>query len=209
VRDEWGASTFPMVPGHEIAGVVTGIGPKVTRYKMGDRVAVGCFVDSCRKCSPCLKGLEQYCVEGPTLTYYAVGRDGKNRTQGGYSNKIIVGLEYGIDCTPAPIVGGRSGMKWLEGFELRLKASSYNLKACAGSAYMVLRKPTAISTLNMVLDRIKYLLVIFDNLTLDRRFNYDNPNNQTISIRQRCIVFCNLHIFPRGLFPFIAFGNSY
>jgi len=94
VRDEWGASTFPMVPGHEIAGVVTAIGPKVTRYKMGDRVAVGCFVDSCRKCGPCLKGLEQYCVEGPTLTYNAVERDGKNRTQGGYSNKIIVDENY-------------------------------------------------------------------------------------------------------------------
>jgi len=94
VRDEWGASTFPMVPGHEIAGVVTGIGPKVTRYKMGDMVAIGCFVDSCRKCSPCLKGLEQYCVEGPTLTYNAVERDGKNRTQGGYSNKIIVDENY-------------------------------------------------------------------------------------------------------------------
>jgi uncharacterized zinc-type alcohol dehydrogenase-like protein len=83
-----------MVPGHEIAGVVTGIGPKVTRYKMGDRVAVGCFVDSCRKCGPCLKGLEQYCAEGPTLTYNAVERDGQNRTQGGYSNKIVVDENY-------------------------------------------------------------------------------------------------------------------
>src|SRR6266568_2587577 len=94
VRDEWGASTFPMVPGHEIAGVVTGIGPKVARYKMGDKVAVGCFVDSCRKCGPCLKGLEQYCVEGPTLTYNAVERDGKTQTQGGYSNKIVVDENY-------------------------------------------------------------------------------------------------------------------
>ena len=57
-------------------------------------MAVGCFVDSCRKCGPCLKGLEQYCVEGPTLTYNAVERDGKNRTQGGYSNKIIVDENY-------------------------------------------------------------------------------------------------------------------
>jgi uncharacterized zinc-type alcohol dehydrogenase-like protein len=94
VRDEWGASTFPMVPGHEIAGIVTEIGPKVTHYKMGDRVAVGCFIDSCRKCGPCLKGLEQYCIQGPTLTYNAVERDGKNRTQGGYSNKIIVDENY-------------------------------------------------------------------------------------------------------------------
>jgi alcohol dehydrogenase (NADP+) len=83
-----------MIPGHEIAGVVTGIGPKVTRYKMGDRVAVGCFVDYCRKCGRCLKGLEQYCVEGPTLTYNAVERDRKNGTQGGHSNKIIVDENY-------------------------------------------------------------------------------------------------------------------
>jgi uncharacterized zinc-type alcohol dehydrogenase-like protein len=94
VRNEWGASTFPMVPGHEIAGVVTAIGAKSTRYKMGDRVAVGCFVDSCRKCGPCREGLEQYCAEGPTLTYNAVERDGKNRTQGGYSNKIVVDENY-------------------------------------------------------------------------------------------------------------------
>ena len=58
-----------MVPGLEIAGLVTEIGPKVTRYKMSGRVGVGCFDDSCRKCGPCLKGLEQHCVEGPTLTY--------------------------------------------------------------------------------------------------------------------------------------------
>jgi uncharacterized zinc-type alcohol dehydrogenase-like protein len=94
VRDEWGASTFPMVPGHEIAGVVSGIGPKVTRYKMGDRVAVGNFVDSCRKCRPCLQGLEQYCVEGATWTYNGVERDRKTLTQGGYSKKIVVDENY-------------------------------------------------------------------------------------------------------------------
>ena len=94
VNDEWGGSTFPMVPGHEIAGVVMGVGAKVTRYKVGDRVGVGCFVDSCRKCDPCLEGLEQYCKEGPTLTYNAVERDGQTRTQGGYSNKIVVDENY-------------------------------------------------------------------------------------------------------------------
>jgi uncharacterized zinc-type alcohol dehydrogenase-like protein len=60
VRNEWGGSTFPMVPGHEIIGIVSGIGSKVTRYKIGDRVGVGCFVDSCRMCNPCRKGLEQF-----------------------------------------------------------------------------------------------------------------------------------------------------
>jgi uncharacterized zinc-type alcohol dehydrogenase-like protein len=94
VRNEWGASTFPMVPGHEIAGIVTGVGAKVNHYKLGDRVGVGCFVDSCRKCGPCREGLEQYCVETPTLTYNAVERDGKTRTQGGYSNKIVVDENY-------------------------------------------------------------------------------------------------------------------
>ena len=95
VNDEWGGrSTYPMVPGHEITGIVTGIGAKVARYKVGDRVGVGCFVDSCRKCAPCLEGLEQYCVEGPNLTYNGVEKDGQTRTQGGYSNKIVVDENY-------------------------------------------------------------------------------------------------------------------
>jgi alcohol dehydrogenase (NADP+) len=97
VNDEWGGSTFPMVPGHEITGIVSKVGAKVTRYKLGDRVAVGNFVDSCRKCGPCQKGLEQYCEEGATWTYNSVEKaDGKETipTQGGYSNKIVVDENY-------------------------------------------------------------------------------------------------------------------
>jgi alcohol dehydrogenase (NADP+) len=97
VRNEWGGSTFPMVPGHEIIGIVSGIGSKVTRYKIGDRVGVGCFVDSCRMCNPCRKGLEQYCLEGATWTYNAVERANGTQsipTQGGYSNKIVVDENY-------------------------------------------------------------------------------------------------------------------
>ena len=97
VNNGWGASTYPMVPGHEIVGIVSQVGTKVTGYKVGDRVAVGNFVDSCRKCGPCHKGLEQYCVEGATWTYNAVERDdGKKTTptQGGYSNKIVVNENY-------------------------------------------------------------------------------------------------------------------
>src|SRR5918999_3185008 len=94
VRDEWGGSTFPLVPGHEIAGIVSQVGAKASRYKVGDRVGVGCFVDSCRDCSPCRKGLEQYCAEGCTLTYNGVERDGETHTQGGYSNKIVVDDNY-------------------------------------------------------------------------------------------------------------------
>jgi alcohol dehydrogenase (NADP+) len=94
VGDEWGGSAFPMVPGHEIAGIVSQVGTNVNNYKVGERVGVGCFVDSCRKCSPCHDGLEQYCIEGCTLTYNGVERDGKTPTQGGYSNKIVVNENY-------------------------------------------------------------------------------------------------------------------
>jgi uncharacterized zinc-type alcohol dehydrogenase-like protein len=94
VGDEWGGSTFPMVPGHEIVGIVSQIGTKATHYKVGDRVGVGCFVNSCRKCTPCGKGLEQYCSEGATLTYNDVEMDGKTPTYGGYSNKIVVDENY-------------------------------------------------------------------------------------------------------------------
>ena len=97
VKDEWGGSTFPIVPGHEIAGIVSQVGLKVSHFTVGDRVGVGCFVDSCRRCSPCCKGLEQYCVEGCSLTYNGVERDGKTPTQGGYSNKIVVDENYVLD----------------------------------------------------------------------------------------------------------------
>jgi alcohol dehydrogenase (NADP+) len=89
-----GGSTFPIVPGHEIAGIVSQVGSKASNYKEGDRVGVGCFVDSCRICSPCHRGLEQYCIEGCTLTYNGIERDGKTPTQGGYSNKIVVDENY-------------------------------------------------------------------------------------------------------------------
>jgi uncharacterized zinc-type alcohol dehydrogenase-like protein len=96
VNNEWGTSTFPMVPGHEIVGIVSQIGSKVTRYKVGDRAAVGNFVDSCRKCNSCRNGLEQYCLEGAIWTYNGIEKEnGKaTPTQGGYSNKIVVDENY-------------------------------------------------------------------------------------------------------------------
>jgi uncharacterized zinc-type alcohol dehydrogenase-like protein len=92
-RDEWGSSIFPMVPGHEIAGTVTAIGNKVSQYKVGDRVGVGCFVDSCRHCDACQKGLEQFCSEGTVFTYNSREHDG-TPTMGGYSDKIVVDENY-------------------------------------------------------------------------------------------------------------------
>ncbi|MEU9383419.1 NAD(P)-dependent alcohol dehydrogenase [Streptomyces sp. NPDC048279] len=93
-REGWGTAIFPMVPGHEIAGVVAEVGPGVTRYAVGDRVGVGCMVDSCRECDNCKAGLQQYCTGGgPTWTYNAVGKDGQP-TYGGYSQKIVVDENY-------------------------------------------------------------------------------------------------------------------
>ncbi|TGN02072.1 NAD(P)-dependent alcohol dehydrogenase [Leptospira dzoumogneensis] len=93
-RDEWGGSIFPMVPGHEITGVVSKIGPKVTKFKVGDKVGVGCFVDSCRECEHCKAGLEQFCEGGMSATYNGREQDRKTPTYGGYSNKIVVDQNY-------------------------------------------------------------------------------------------------------------------
>jgi uncharacterized zinc-type alcohol dehydrogenase-like protein len=93
-RDEWGGSIFPMVPGHEIAGVVSKVGSQVTKYKVGDRVGVGCFVDSCRHCAPCESGLEQYCTGGIAFTYNGREREGGTPTMGGYCDHIVVDENY-------------------------------------------------------------------------------------------------------------------
>src|ERR1700704_6369646 len=75
VRDEWGGSIFPMVPGHEIVGRVTNVGHQVEAFKVGDLAGVGCFVDSCRTCVNCEAGLEQYCLNGMSATYNAYEQD--------------------------------------------------------------------------------------------------------------------------------------
>ncbi|MFP3421458.1 NAD(P)-dependent alcohol dehydrogenase [Bacillus sp. SIMBA_154] len=87
--DEWGGGIFPMVPGHEITGVVAAVGDAVTRFKIGDRVGVGCFVDSCGTCEYCQNGDEQYCMKGVIQTYNNLDYDGEP-TYGGYSQKIVV-----------------------------------------------------------------------------------------------------------------------
>ena len=93
VQEGWGEAIFPMVPGHEIAGVVAEVGPGVTRHAVGDRVGVGCFVDSCRECGPCRAGSEQFCVRGMTATYNGLDADG-NPTYGGYSTAVVVDENY-------------------------------------------------------------------------------------------------------------------
>ena len=89
-RSDWGPSSYPVVPGHEIVGRVTKVGGGVTKFKVGDHVAVGCMVDSCRVCESCKKDLEQYCIPGFTGTYGAPDKHLGGHTFGGYSEKVVV-----------------------------------------------------------------------------------------------------------------------
>jgi uncharacterized zinc-type alcohol dehydrogenase-like protein len=93
IKNDWFPGIFPMVPGHEIVGRVTAVGDHVKNFKVGDLAGVGCLVDSCQTCANCQADLEQYCLEGNTLTYNQVGRDG-NITYGGYANNIVAREEF-------------------------------------------------------------------------------------------------------------------
>ncbi|CAD2219150.1 alcohol dehydrogenase (NADP+) [Angomonas deanei] len=111
VRDEWGKGIFPMVPGHEIVGHVTQVGPKVTKYKVGDAVGVGCMVDSCRECKQCKRDVEQYCVKGASFTYNSTEQDKTTPTYGGYSDHVVVRERFvcripdNLDlCAAAPLL---------------------------------------------------------------------------------------------------------
>jgi len=90
VRNEWGATSYPSVPGHEIVGHVTAVGAHVTKVKVGDTVGVGCMVDSCNHCASCEDGLEQYCTEGMIQTYNSPTADAPGHTLGGYAQSIVV-----------------------------------------------------------------------------------------------------------------------
>ncbi|SOC55757.1 uncharacterized zinc-type alcohol dehydrogenase-like protein [Ornithinimicrobium cerasi] len=93
VNGDWGPPPFPIVPGHEIVGVVTQVGSQVTRHGVGDRVGVGCMVNSCRECTNCRNGDEQYCTQGMVATYAGTDRDGST-TQGGYATHVVVDADF-------------------------------------------------------------------------------------------------------------------
>ncbi|ATJ82444.1 NAD(P)-dependent alcohol dehydrogenase [Halomonas beimenensis] len=110
-RNDWGMTRYPIVPGHEIVGRVTAVGDEVSRFRVGDLVGVGCMVDSCRHCQPCRDGVEQFCLEGFTMTYGSDDRRDGHFTQGGYSDRIVVSEHFvlrmpeGIDlASAAPIL---------------------------------------------------------------------------------------------------------
>lgn len=94
VRNEWGGTMYPCVPGHEIVGKVTAVGNHVKKFKVGDLAGVGCLVDSCRECDNCKEGLEQYCTNGMVGTYNGLQKDGSGNTYGGYSKSIVVHEDF-------------------------------------------------------------------------------------------------------------------
>lgn len=105
VRDEWGGSIYPMVPGHEIVGRIIKVGDHVKNFKIGDLAGIGCFVDSCRVCPSCLAHEEQYCDNGMTGTYNSLDKQG-NPTYGGYSTQIVVDESYTLHVSEdLPIEG--------------------------------------------------------------------------------------------------------
>ncbi|MEE9653705.1 NAD(P)-dependent alcohol dehydrogenase [Kluyvera ascorbata] len=93
-RNDWGFSTYPIVPGHEIVGCVRAVGNNVTKFRQGDLAAIGCMVDSCRVCQPCQHGLEQYCEEGNVQTYNGQDRHDHSTTYGGYSQTIVASQDF-------------------------------------------------------------------------------------------------------------------
>lgn len=99
-RNEWGGATYPMVPGHEIAGKVLKVGDQVKKFKVGDTAGVGCFVDSCRTCESCKSTEEQFCEKHLSLTYNSTEQDLKTPTYGGYSSQIVVNENYVLKISP-------------------------------------------------------------------------------------------------------------
>ncbi|MDC5699205.1 NAD(P)-dependent alcohol dehydrogenase [Intrasporangium calvum] len=100
VNGDWGPQPFPVVPGHEIVGTVTEVGADVTKHRVGDRVGVGCLVNSCGECTNCRNGDEQYCLEGSVPTYAGTDRDGTT-TQGGYSTHVVVDADFVLSVPAA------------------------------------------------------------------------------------------------------------
>jgi uncharacterized zinc-type alcohol dehydrogenase-like protein len=100
-RNDWGFTKYPIVPGHEIVGTVSAVGGAVTRHKIGDRVAIGCMVDSCLECSNCEQDLEQYCKEGMVGTYNGKDRRDGTPTFGGYSERIVAREEFVLSVPDA------------------------------------------------------------------------------------------------------------
>ncbi len=106
VRNEWGGSSYPMVPGHEIVGRVARVGKGVAKLKQGDLAGVGCMVDSCRVCESCRRDLEQFCERGAAMTYNGTEMDRKTPTYGGYSSQVVVDERFTLKIAPGVDLAG-------------------------------------------------------------------------------------------------------
>ena len=146
VENDWGMTIYPVVPGHEIIGRVTAVGPEVSRFAPGDIVGVGCMVDSCRECSCCDEGLEQYCLNGQTLTYNGIDRHDGKITYGGYSERLlvserfVVNLPEGLDpASAAPLLcAGITTYSPLMKFELK-KGDKVGVAGIGGLGHMAIK----------------------------------------------------------------------
>lgn len=125
-KGEWGTPNYPVVVGHEIAGVVTEVGAEVTKFKVGDHVGVGCMVNSCGRCSSCDAGLEQYCKNGATFTYNSIDKDGTS-TQGGYSQAVVVDENFVLH--PRLAAAGQGGAAAVRGHHAVLAAAALEGRA--------------------------------------------------------------------------------
>jgi uncharacterized zinc-type alcohol dehydrogenase-like protein len=108
-KNEWVdlmPTIYPVVPGHEIVGLVSQVGSEVTKFKVGDAAGIGCFIDSCRECGPCKSGIEQYCIKGPSFTYNGTEMDRVTRTYGGYSNKYVLDEKYALNVKETDNLAG-------------------------------------------------------------------------------------------------------
>lgn len=105
-KGEWGNSTYPMVPGHEIVGKITEVGAGVTKFKVGDIAGIGCFVDSCGECQPCKTDVEQFCLKGASMTYNGTEMDRTTPTYGGYSKRYVVDQDYALKIDESQDLAG-------------------------------------------------------------------------------------------------------
>ena len=146
VRGDWGPITYPQVVGHEIVGVVAEVGSEVTQHEVGDRVGVGCMVNSCRECENCLAGKEQYCLKGNIGTYAAVDLDG-TITQGGYSTHVVVDEDFvlrvpeaiPLDAAAPLLCAGITTYSPLAPLERRARARRSPSSAWAASGHMAVK----------------------------------------------------------------------
>jgi uncharacterized zinc-type alcohol dehydrogenase-like protein len=106
VRDEWGGSMYPMVPGHEIVGRITKVGADVKKFNEGDYAGIGCFVDSCRECVNCKEDFEQFCLKQAAMTYNGTEMDRKTPTYGGYSSQIVADENYALKISDKENLAG-------------------------------------------------------------------------------------------------------